>query len=291
MNNKILIPGAIFFLLLLIRLLSHIILQKSQLRELIYKEEDLIGNAQIKGTRNKQEDSFSTIKRDEKILAVLADGMGGLYSGKMASKLATKTFIENFTREYSFDSVNKFLINTTHIINSKILEKIEDKRIGTTLVAVFVTDKRCYWVSVGDSNLFYYKDGIIETVNKKHIYKNVLKEKLRAGDISREEMLNHPRRNTLTSYLGDNNFHKLEYSKSPLEFRPGDKLLLCSDGVSDVLKKRELEDILAKDLHPMETSQYMLEKIKKRKITDQDNATVIILHRKRSRSLKLLFVG
>lgn len=289
MNNKLIILGAIFIVILLGRILFYFIFRSKQLREIIYAQKDLIGNAQIQGTRKNQEDSFSTIRREGNILAVLADGMGGLYSGKMASSLATKTFIEKFTRRYSFDSVNKFLINTTHIVNGKILEKIEDKRIGTTLVAVFISGEKWYWVSVGDSNLFYYKDGLIEAVNKKHVYKNVLKEKLRAGDISRKEMLNHPRRDMLTSYLGDPDFHLLEYSKTPLELRPGEKLLLCSDGVTDVLKKRELEDILARDLHPMESSRLILDEVEERGVADQDNATVIILHRKKERSLKNIF--
>lgn len=253
------------------------------------KDKVEIGNGQIIGDRRKQEDSFSTIKRDEKVLALLADGMGGLFSGKKASKIATKTYIESFTRKYNFNCYNKFLLNTAHQVNEKILDKIEDKRIGTTLVAVFLTGEECHWLSIGDSNLFYFKDGVIEAVNKKHVYKNQLRQEFRAGKITREELLNHPRRDMLTSYLGDPNFHKIDYSQYPLEFKPGDKLLLCSDGVTDVLNRRELENILEKNLHPMETSRLILEAVKEKQITNQDNATVVILHRNKQDGLESLF--
>jgi serine/threonine protein phosphatase PrpC len=275
MTNKLfwLIGGLIF--LAAVRILLYF--YNTKFREKFLQNKKAIGNEQILGARDKQEDSFSTIRRDDKILAVLADGMGGLFSGKTASKVATKTFMEKFTKQYRFDSFNKFLLNTAHEINEKILNQVEDRRIGTTLVAAFLEKNKCYWISIGDSSLFFYKDGQLELINNKHLYKNHLKAKLRAGEITREEMLTHPRRETLTSYLGDPEFHKIEYSKTPLEFNPGEKLLLCSDGVTDALDDGEIENILAKNLHPMESSQLIIKAVKAKQFPEQDNATVVVL--------------
>ena len=160
MNITGIIIMVCLIILLCIKLFMYI-RNENNVIDVFKQSEDLIGNGQIRGSRKKQEDSFSTIKRDDKILAVLADGMGGLFSGKMASKLATKTYIENFTRTYDIDSVNKFLINNAYIINEKILNKIEDRRIGTTLIAVFIDGDKCYWISIGDSSLYFFKDGVI----------------------------------------------------------------------------------------------------------------------------------
>ena len=102
-------------------------------------------------------------------------------------------------------------------------------------------------------------------------------------------MLNHPRRDMLTSYLGDSDFHIIDYSKNPLEFMPGEKILLCSDGVTDVLNKRELESILEKDVHPMESSQQILDAVKEKQLVKQDNATVIILYRTKPGKLRIFF--
>lgn len=254
---------------------------KSYLENKKAESDLLIGNAQDIGNREEQEDSFSTIKNENGTLAVLADGMGGFSAGKKASNLAVKTFLEEFAKTYEIHPINKFLINTTHISSAKVLDlaEVKGRKIGTTLIAVLINDERLHWVAAGDSIIYFYRNNELFALNEQHIYINKLKAAYEAGEISREEALNHPRRDQLTSYLGYEDFHEIDYGKSPIELKRGDKIILCSDGILDGLSEIELERILDKPLHPAETAEVILESVVQKQINNQDNATVIVIEK------------
>jgi serine/threonine protein phosphatase PrpC len=245
----------------------------------VKKAEILIGNAQDIGSRRNQEDSFSTIKNENGILAVLADGMGGLSSGKKASNLVTETFLQEFSQMYNIKSINKFLINTTYISNSKVLEVAQGKNLGTTLVAAVIKDNILYWISVGDSHIYLYRDNELHLLNEDHIYANRLKKAYKAGEISRQEAFNHVKRDRLTSYLGYEDFHEIDYSVAPIELQKKDKIILCSDGIYKNLTRIDLEVALAKKVHPMKTAELVLENVLAKEIINQDNATIIALEK------------
>ncbi|TDX58981.1 PP2C family protein-serine/threonine phosphatase [Orenia marismortui] len=248
-------------------------------RDYVKKPEISIGNAQDIGSRNKQEDSFTTIRNENGILGVLADGMGGLSSGKEASNLVTETFLEEFSMTYHLESINKFLINTTYISNNKVLEIAQGRNLGTTLVGTVIRGDLLYWISVGDSHIYLYRDNELYLLNEDHIYANKLKAAYKAGEISREEAFNHAKGDRLTSYLGYEDFHEIDYSVSPIELQKKDKIILCSDGIYKNLSEIELEESLAKKLHPMQTAELILEDVLEQEIINQDNATIIVLEK------------
>ncbi len=237
-----------------------------------------IGNAQQLGTRQRQEDAFTTLKSENGTLAVVADGMGGLTSGRKASQLAVETFREEFVQTYDLEPI-KFLVNTTYLSNSAILDLAKGRKMGTTLVAVIAVGDLLYWVSVGDSRIFLYRNQELTNLNQQHVFANKLKQAYQAGEISRYEALNHPKRERLTSYLGQDDFHKINYGENPVELKPEDKLVLCSDGVENNLTERELEKMLARDLHPMQEAHLVLDRVMDKNIVNQDNATIIVLEK------------
>ena len=146
-----------------------------------------IGNAQDKGARKRQEDSFATIRDDNKTLVVVADGMGGFNSGKKASKLVTKNFMEEFCRTYNMESKNYFLINTLYDSNEKLLEILETERVGTTLIAALVDDNLLYWLSVGDSHLYLSRNQELTKLNTDHIFAKELEKSYQIGRASCRE--------------------------------------------------------------------------------------------------------
>jgi len=254
-------------------------LVESYLNDKRYKPKLLIGNAQDRGSRKEQEDSFSTIKNENGVLAVLADGMGGLSLGKKASNLVVRTFLEEFTRTYNIHPIKKFLINTTYISNAKVLEFSTERNIGTTLVAVLINNGRLYWTSVGDSYIYLYREKELNLLNEQHTFAKELAVAYEAGEISQQVALNHPKRDRLTSYLGYENFYELDYSNSAIELQQGDKVILCSDGINDSLSERELEKAISKRAHPLKISEEILKIVLDKNINNQDNATVIVLEK------------
>jgi serine/threonine protein phosphatase PrpC len=278
LNFFIKFPNVLFIIVLLLLIRRFL---ENNLANKKYQTNFLIGNAQDIGKRKRQEDSFATIKNENGVLAVLADGMGGFSAGKKASELVVKTFLEEFSRTYDINTINKFLINTTYISNAKVLEFSEDNRMGTTLVAAMLNKNSLYWITVGDSRIYLYRNKELKLINEEHVLANKLKKAYKAGQISRYEAFNHPREDQLTSYLGYEDFHEIDYSKPPIKLEKGDKIMLCSDGISKGLSDLELEELLAIDVHPLEISEMILESVLDKHIINQDNATLIVIEKLR----------
>ncbi|MEJ6949902.1 PP2C family protein-serine/threonine phosphatase [Natronospora cellulosivora (SeqCode)] len=240
----------------------------------------LSASAQSPGARKEQEDSLSYIDDEDSLLAVLADGMGGLSSGKKASSFVVKFFIEEFAKKDISDSINNFLINTTYLSNSNLLKEAAGENIGTTLIAIFIKDDNLYWVSVGDSQIYLFRNNYVQEINPRHTYAMTLQEAYENGEISRETAKTHPKRNRLISYLGYKDFHLLDYSKTPIKLNKGDKIILCSDGIYNTLSSFELEEILKlRKLDPQSDVNLILETVLSKNIHKQDNASIMIIEK------------
>lgn len=240
----------------------------------------LIGTAQAKGDREEQEDSFSLLENESGFLAVLADGMGGFSSGKEASEFVVTAFLEEFTKNYYINPINDFLINTTYMSNYNLVKMAKGEHMGTTLVAVIIKDGLLYWVSVGDSQIYLFKNKYLHQINQRHTYAITLQEACKKGEITREMARNHPKRDRLISYLGYKDFHLLDYSKTPIELSKGDKIILCSDGIYNSLSNSELQEILSSHQYQAEKdADAILERIIAKNISNQDNATVLVIEK------------
>ena len=237
----------------------------------------LIGNAQTIGKREEQEDSFSTLVTENGVLAVVADGMGGYTGGKLASNITVNTFLQEFKIAEDISNIDEFFRNAANLSNRAVLDKSKGKRMGTTLVSVIVSDGQLYWASVGDSAIVLFKDGEFINLNKKHIFEAVLEEQYVSGRISEEQLLNNPMKKRITSYIGSEVVRDVEIGKKPIKLRPGDRVILCSDGVYNSVSELEMEKIFMKKTDPFKASEEIIDLIKSKNFEKQDNATVIIL--------------
>ncbi|HEY8464377.1 MAG TPA: protein phosphatase 2C domain-containing protein [Bacillota bacterium] len=238
-----------------------------------------IGNSQIQGSRDEQEDSFATVENDHGLLAVLADGMGGYSGGKQASSIVVNTFVEEFNN-CEINSTATFFENTSFLCNQKLLKLGNEVRSGSTLAAVVIAKGYLNWISIGDSAIILWRDGELANLNKKHTFQSKLEADYQSGKISKKEMLNNPKKKRLTSYLGYDGLNEIELNKKPLKILPGDKVILCSDGVYNSISEIELENILALNLRPSKIAAQIMEKISAKNDPHQDNATVVILEYK-----------
>ena len=245
-----------------------------------------IYQAQHLGTRDDQEDALGctdtadeNLIREKGCLAVLADGMGGLSNGRKASQAAVSKFLHEHPLREPGEAAPLFLQRTLRIANISVFDKaFQDGReveLGTTLVAALIESDSLYWISVGDSCIYHYREGRLQQLNTEHVYGNHLKIQVENGEITQEEASSHPERDYLTSYLGMAEIPEVDSNQEPLSLRPGDRVLLCSDGLSNVLKKDELEEILSKHQHDPATE--MIKQVLAQNKRHQDNVTVIII--------------
>lgn len=240
------------------------------------------GNS-YQGERNEQQDSFAVVTQGDDTLAVIADGMGGLAGGKAASQLAVSEFTNAFAKG-DIKNIPNFLYSMVVSADKKIagLRDVSGRPLnsGSTAVGVYVQADRMYYVSVGDSRIYIFRDNQLLKLTKDHNYAMVLeKEKDKMSeDVYNREM---KRKESLVSYLGMNGLEYISYNPAkPVVLYPGDYILMCSDGLYKKLNDTQIEAVL-KDVnyvgieHTVQALQYEAMSMKTAK--KQDNTTIVLL--------------
>lgn len=236
-----------------------------------------IGNAQIIGTREKQDDSFATSVQDYGLMAIVADGIGGYINGNLASQIAVETYLDEFEKRDVTDNLSYFFQTTAVLANERIRDEFGDAKGGTTVVSVVLIEDKMYWTSVGDSNIDVLRGGRLIEINRKENVKNWLEDQYRAGAIGREEAMGGPMDKRLVNYVGYDGFKKADESDRPIFLKKKDKVLIYSDGV-EVLGQIELEAILSKRISAQDMADEIMEAIEKKNVRSKDNSTIIILN-------------
>lgn len=235
-----------------------------------------IGNAQIIGTREKQDDSFATSIQDYGVMGIVADGIGGYINGNLASQIAVETYLDEFEKRDVTNNLNYYFQKTAVLANERIRDEFGEAKGGTTVVAVVLIEDKMYWTSVGDSNIAVFRNGRIIEVNRKENVKNWLEDQYRAGAIGKEEALGSPMDKRLVNYVGYDGFKKADESDRPIFLKKKDKVLIYSDGV-ETLSQIELENILGKRKNAQDLADEIMQAIEEKKVRSKDNSTIIIL--------------
>ncbi len=175
-------------------------------------------------------------------LFAVADGMGGHAAGEVASRLAIDAlFREYYTAPWRDPKAN--LIAAIAAANQRIFSQAatnaEMSGMGTTLVAALYLPEQWLIANVGDSRAYLFRNGRIKQVTQDHSW---VAEQARSGILSAEEAAHHPLRNVITRSLG--NEERVQPDIYELNARPEDILLLCSDGLSNLVSEKDMTGIL-----------------------------------------------
>lgn len=244
-------------------------------------------NMQHIGARDDQQDSFYFSDPDNAglveragILVVVADGMGGLAGGRQASLLACQTMRETYEAKTAAEPIPDALLRAVHAANDAVAEQARRSglvgQIGTTIVAAVAAGRQLYWISVGDSRLYLYRNGEIAALTQDHDYARELDREAARGDRSWEEARSDAQRTALTSYLGRDTLTGIDHALRPLTLRAGDRLLLCSDGLYDALSNEEIAAVLGSS-PPGAAAASLLEQVLGKQRPQQDNVTAAML--------------
>ena len=175
-------------------------------------------------------------------LFIVADGMGGHKAGDYASRMSVENFVD-YIQQAPPDAPIRIVDDGIHYANELVMEKAQQyselNGMGTTFVAAFIVDKTLYVANVGDSRL-YLIDSEINQVTEDHSYVGAMG---RAGEITAEEAKHHPDKNIITRAIGASWDIRVDFFEVDLE--PGDKILMCSDGLSNMVDDEKLLDIIS----------------------------------------------
>jgi len=243
---------------------------------------------QLLGSRKAQEDSYAfSIVSDrngdvEKLLVVIADGLGGHTSGQEASQMAVATFIEEFFQHAPrADGNDAFALNESLMFaNESIANSIDASDgaldgMGTTLLAATISRTSLQWISVGDSPLFLFREGVLRRLNADHSMRPFIAQEIAEGRLAAEALFVHPQRNVIRSALLGEEIPLIDSPPAPFLLEPRDILLFASDGLQ-VLDDACLTARLAEsqDQTAPQLIRNLLAAIEERNNPKQDNVTI-----------------
>ena len=224
------------------------------------------------GARENNEDNLLVMKLPDACLLAVADGLGGHNAGEVASKIAVDTLREVFESEYRMgmgdEDVKSLLKKAYSLAHERIKENAIGERegMGTTVVSAFVRDGKVIVANTGDSRTYLIRGGKIVGRTKDH---SLVQELLDKGEITEEEAKRHPMRNIITRALGIN----LSVDLYEWELKPGDVLLLSSDGLHDYVEEERIVEVASSGGTAEETARRLIDEALP---VTSDNVTVVV---------------
>jgi serine/threonine protein phosphatase PrpC len=193
----------------------------------------------VGSVRTENQDSFGIINHGYIQIFVVADGMGGVQGGKIASTMAVELLTSQVTTisELSISALQSLILDVHRQIYERSQIEANLSGMGTTLVGLAFDKEKVFFFNVGDSRLYYLKNGEISQLTTDH---TVVNELLHSGAITEEQASNHPVSHMLTRSLGaspDLLVDCIEYTK---KLEVGDRFLLCSDGLHGLVGDQDL---------------------------------------------------
>jgi serine/threonine protein phosphatase PrpC len=244
--------------------------------------------------REINEDSFgiSSYQLEENdvpiVLALVADGIGGHQAGEVASQLTIDTIMNMLTKEDTDQPIHKLRsavkLAGTQVANTA-LRSPEYYGMGSTIAIAWVIGKKLYTAHVGDSRIYFLRNGVIRQITTDHTW---IQEAIKHEIIRPEEARNHPRAHVLHQALGSQDPPEPDFrlrlstdetdleseNNQGLTLLRGDRILMCSDGLTDLVEDHEIKTAL-EEQNPEEAVQSLVSLARAR--GGHDNITVIIL--------------
>ena len=209
----------------------------------------LAGKTDVGSVRPENQDDYRAGElNSDAAWGLVCDGMGGARGGREASVSACDV-IEHSFHEHASKCLPgeeetfliKTLLSANRFVFQKALREEELAGMGTTAVCALVRSGRVYLCHAGDSRAYLYRDGQLAQLTHDHSY---VQELVDCGTITAEEAEHHPQKNIITRALGVDYRLDPEFTSVPVQ--KGDMLLLCTDGLTNVLPKEKIEEIFTK---------------------------------------------
>ncbi len=229
--------------------------------------------------RQQNQDSFRVIKvSPNQYLVVVCDGMGGARAGNVASELAAETFasvvLDGLADPERGKDITSLMSAAADAANHMVWHRANTDPdclgMGTTLVAAFVTETKCQIINIGDSRAYMVNEAGIRKITRDH---SLVEDLVMRGEITPEQARTHPQKNLITRAVGAVEQVKSDLFEETLE--PGVFLLLCSDGLSNLVADQEILYEIVHGGDPSDCCARLLETALQRGAPD--NVTAVLL--------------
>lgn len=239
-----------------------------------------VGNVHHVGQRSYQQDAFgvsslqdAALRQSKGVLAVLADGMGGMVGSGEISQAAVAAALNSFPHTPG-DTRETLATLAANILNMA-QKRFAGSGAGSTLILANIRGNRLDYITIGDSRIALWRSGALLTLNREHNYAATLHHQAALGIIPWQQAAENPRRRALTSYLGIETDPAMDFPAEPIRLLSGDKIVLMSDGVFGTLDDETLAQLLNKEA--AEAAEAIEAAVLAQGKASQDNFTALIL--------------
>jgi serine/threonine protein phosphatase PrpC len=215
--------------------------------------------------RRRNEDAYVC----EPPLFAIADGMGGAQAGEVASRLAAAALKESRADAGGEDRIQDLIQEANRRVYARSSTDPNTSGMGTTITVALVENGNVAFGHVGDSRAYLIRDGRMEQVTEDH---SLVNELMKSGKLSREEAETHPQRSVITRALGTD--PDVDVDTFTIEAKVGDVFLLCSDGLTDMVWEREIQELVEGNRNDIDAALKALVKAANRS-GGEDNITVV----------------
>ena len=205
-------------------------------------------------------------------LFIVADGMGGHKAGDFASRFAVNAVRESIGASQETNPI-KLIRDAIELANTGILRESDEheemRGMGTTIVVTTIIDRYAYTANVGDSRLYLLGDSL-KQITKDH---SLVEEMVRLGEITEAEARNQPDKNIITRAVGATPYVDIDFFDYKVE--PGGMILMCSDGLSNMVEDEDIRRILRRTISIEEKARVLVETANEN--GGKDNIAVILV--------------
>jgi PPM family protein phosphatase len=254
------------------------------------KTENFSGLTHTGKVRDNNEDAFliEGILDDRYVLACVIDGVGGYEGGEVAANIAGESILDHLQKpsEDLFLSIKEALVIANEKIYSEKIASDKNTRMACvlTLAVIDLTYNQFYYGHVGDTRLYLLRDYTLIKITRDDSFVGFLEDSKR---LSEEEAMKHPKRNEINKALGfDPNIGAIsDYIETGISpFLPGDILLLCSDGLTDMINSKTITSILTSRQKIPQKAKALVDAANE--AGGKDNITVVLIHNTNKRAVQ-----
>lgn len=236
-----------------------------------------IGASKTIGDREVQEDEYGFTETVDGAMAVLADGMGKHFGGKIAARTAVQVFLDMFEDRNAFYNPQYSFRKAFQGANREILNQLDENQGCASVAAVMIKDRKLYYAVVGNVKIAVFRNSELVPVSSGHTIGMLARQKYEEGKLTRQEavtLLNHHR---LYNFVGQDGFHDVEFFDTPVTLYKGEYVLLMTDGLYETARWKDIEACLEGGEQCQDKAYRIVELVNQCQEEDRDNAAVVLL--------------
>ena len=235
-----------------------------------------VAYAQTIGKRQINADVFDWAARGGSTMLVLADGIGSGARGRAAALAAADSIVRAFETRGDPANPAHFFRQAFHTANESVLRHVPDGTAGACVLCAIVADGLLYYALAGGCKASLYRKSELIPLSEGQTLDALARDAFKKRRISRDEARSVHRDRRVYNYVGKDGFKEPETADMPIKLKPGDCVVLMTDGVYEFCPARDLENILKNGRSCRHKAGAVIDLLERRDDPAQDNATVVL---------------